>query len=68
MRNVEVTRWIHKDLIKPFQNSIGLMGPRRCPAEKEKVEDVRNKYYIVLLLYHQVLKQFPISTSDVRTP
>ena len=43
MGNVEVTRWIHEDLIKPFQKSIGSMGPRRCPAEKEKVEEVRNK-------------------------
>ena len=46
MGNVEITRWIHKDLIKPFQKSIGSMGPRRCPAEKEKVEDDSHMCYL----------------------
>ena len=43
MRNVLLYKWILVDLIKPFQKSIGSMGPRRRPAEKQKVQDVRNK-------------------------
>ena len=37
--------WILVDLIKSFQKSIGSMGPmgpRRRPAKKEKVQDVRS--------------------------
>ena len=41
MGNVEGYKWIHGELIKPIQKSIGSMGPRRPPAKKEKVQDVR---------------------------
>ena len=36
-------KWIHVELVKPYQKSIGSMGPRRHPAKKQKVQDVRNK-------------------------
>ena len=64
MGNVELTRWIHKDLIKPFQKSIGSMGPRCRPAKKQKVEVDSHMCYLVIIVIIQVLKQFPISTLD----
>ena len=41
MVNVGLYKWIHVELMELFQKSIGFKGPRRRPAKKEKVQDVR---------------------------
>ena len=44
----KIFQWIHVELIKSFQKSIGSMGPRRGPAKKQKVEDVRYERQLLI--------------------
>ena len=49
MGNVNIFQWICVELIKPFQKSIGSMGPTRRPAKEQKVDDDSHMCYLVMI-------------------